>query len=161
MGDLLLRNDELVLQGVQPAYRILWRWHAVEEVEHKAVAYDAMEKVYGSGPWQYVMRVGTFLLANAVFWPVLYVVHIMLCWHAGCLFDLRGWWTVLNLQWGVPGLLRSALPEWRDYFKPSFHPWRTPGHDNSDLLKQVPSVEAEAAPVQRSGPARAYAAPTA
>src|SRR5690349_16719467 len=34
----LLLGDERVLAGAHPFYRDLWRWHAMEEEEHKAVA---------------------------------------------------------------------------------------------------------------------------
>src|SRR5688572_6935255 len=33
-------SDDRVLAGVPPQMAALWRWHAIEETEHKAVAYD-------------------------------------------------------------------------------------------------------------------------
>ena len=41
MGDTLLRHPEQ-MAGSQPDYERMWRWHALEEVEHKAVAYDRL-----------------------------------------------------------------------------------------------------------------------
>ena len=39
LADLLLSDDSL-LDGAPPEIARLWRWHALEETEHKAVAFD-------------------------------------------------------------------------------------------------------------------------
>ena len=39
MADVLLSDDRL-LAGADPRLAEVWRWHAIEETEHKAVAYD-------------------------------------------------------------------------------------------------------------------------
>jgi predicted metal-dependent hydrolase len=57
MGEVLLANVHL-LGGAEEHYAALWRWHALEEVEHKAVAFDVYEAVYGTGGAAYVRRVG-------------------------------------------------------------------------------------------------------
>ncbi len=40
--------------------RNLWLWHSVEETEHKAVAYDMYEYLYGKGLDAYIPRVAIF-----------------------------------------------------------------------------------------------------
>jgi predicted metal-dependent hydrolase len=32
-------------------FGLIWQWHACEETEHKAVAFDVYEKIYGQGQW--------------------------------------------------------------------------------------------------------------
>lgn len=39
LGHTLVTDDE-AFEGCEPHYAALWRWHAQEEVEHKAVAFD-------------------------------------------------------------------------------------------------------------------------
>ena len=46
-GDLVLNNPEII-DKVDPNIRPLWVWHAIEEIEHKAVTYDLFEAVDGN-----------------------------------------------------------------------------------------------------------------
>lgn len=41
-GNLVLSNPE-VIEQVHPTLRPIWIWHAIEEIEHKAVTYDLFE----------------------------------------------------------------------------------------------------------------------
>ena len=41
-----------------------------------------------------------------------------------------------------PGVLRRALPDWLDFFRPGFHPWM---HDNREFLDQAEALMDEVA----------------
>src|SRR5690554_7843610 len=43
----VLTNPELI-KGMHPGFKEMWRWHAVEETEHKAVAFDVYQQASGS-----------------------------------------------------------------------------------------------------------------
>lgn len=60
-GVLALEDDEL-LQRAHPTMRRLILWHATEEIEHKAVAFDVLKEVHPS----YVLRVLGFALATLI-----------------------------------------------------------------------------------------------
>ena len=47
MAEQLLGN-ELMSEGVPESHATMWRWHAAEEAEHKAVAFDVYRAVGGS-----------------------------------------------------------------------------------------------------------------
>src|SRR5690606_7273443 len=120
----------------------VWRWHALEETEHKAVCFDAYEQVVGRGVRGYGLRVGAFLLANLLFWSLFMPFYVVMVARAGGLFRLKGWWQVVQLVVGRPGVLRRALPDWADFFRRDFHPWQ---HDNRAFLALAPALMDEVA----------------
>jgi len=121
MADVLL-DDERVLEGVQPEMAALWRWHAIEETEHKAVAYDVFQQM--TGPVHgYLLRCLMMLHTSLIFWLMVTYNHIRLVWAAGAAGDLRGWLKHLHFGFVRPGMLRRIVPKWLDYFRPGFHPW--------------------------------------
>ena len=141
LGDVLLRNDSL-LEEVDPHFSAVWRWHAIEETEHKAVCFDAYEQVLGKGIKAYGLRVGAFVLANLLFWSLYIPFYAVMVTKGGGLLNLKGWGKVLNLTLGRPGVLRRALPDWLDFFRPGFHPWM---HDNRHFLEMADALVEEVA----------------
>lgn len=145
MGSAILDHPE-VFEGSQEDYERMWFWHALEEVEHKAVAYDVYEKCVGRGPLAYLMRAGGMVGATAIFWPLVMVFYMRMC-RASEPCRKAGWrghLTVLNTLFGRPGVLRRQIPEWLSYFRYSFHPWQ---QNNSHHLEAIEALaeEAEAA----------------
>jgi predicted metal-dependent hydrolase len=126
LGDMLLANPKL-LEGADPTMAALWRWHAAEENEHKAVAFDVYRAVGGS----YVQRVASMLLATLVFWGVVLIQQVRLMWADGCLFSLVEWGRLFRHVFLDPGRMGALLWPYLAYFSPRFHPWN---HDNRALL---------------------------
>ena len=150
LADKLL-DDDAVLDGAEPHYARLWRWHALEETEHKAVAYDVWDQVMGRGPRAYVTRVMALVTATIVFWRLVAEFHWKMVQADPTL--PRGWRARVkgygNLAWylfGQPGTLRRVVPEWLDYFRPGFHPW---DHDNRHFLSQISALEDELEQIQK------------
>ena len=134
MGDMLLR-DERILEGADPKYAALWRWHALEETEHKAVAFDVYKEVMKDNPaYGYALRSFALALATSIFFAMLYPYWIEMVRREKGLLNIRGWAKALNFQWGSPGGLRQVVPQWFEWFKPGFHPW---DHDNSHYLENI------------------------
>lgn len=98
--------------------RGLWVWHALEESEHKAVAFDVYRAVGGG----YARRVGIMLLTSAFFWGETLNVYVRFLRARGRAGDLRGWARAIVYFWGKPGLFRALVPAYLDYFRPGFHP---------------------------------------
>ncbi|WP_348767812.1 metal-dependent hydrolase [uncultured Salinisphaera sp.] len=145
MGDMLLRYPEM-MSGSQEDFERMWRWHALEEVEHKAVAYDVYEKCIGRGPRNWAERTFAMTLATALFWPVLLSFYWQMtqadekCRKEGW----RGHLKMLNFTLGKQGFIRRMVPEWLSYFQYSFHPWQ---QNNAHLLAELDGLvdDAEAA----------------
>ena len=136
-GDLLLRKPELIA-GSNPTMTAMWRWHALEETEHKAVAYDVYSKVVGRNLSAYVLRTSTLVVITTIFLSLIAVAMArMLVADKTFSKGPREWakfaWFMLGPQGGLRGI---ALP-WLDYFKPGFHPW---DHDNRHFLDQIDAI---------------------
>ncbi len=126
MADGLLKNPEY-MAGAHPVMARLWRWHALEETEHKAVAFDVYNQVCGSHRLlRRAMMMGTFFF---VLDTTRGLAHMLK--RDGLLWNWRVWRDGLNWMWGRNGIFRPLVRTYLDFFKKGFHPWQ---HDNLDLL---------------------------
>lgn len=128
MADDMLSHDD-VMRGADPAVAELWRWHGVEETEHKSVAFDVYLAVGGNVR---VRRVALFMNSWYFFKDVFGILGYMLKFD-GKHTHVREWLSGLNFLFGYPGVLRRLTFKYFSYFRKRFHPW---DHDNRDLIVQ-------------------------
>lgn len=136
LADVLLREPRLI-EGAEERYQALWLWHALEETEHKAVAFDVYRMVMGQSLRGYLLRVGGFIVANLIFWTLMVRYYYANLRALNEHRNWKGWLRALKFQWISPGGLRRVIPAWLDYFRPGFHPW---DHDNRDQLARVHEI---------------------
>jgi predicted metal-dependent hydrolase len=112
-----------VLEQADPRMRALYTWHAMEEVEHKAVAFDVMQKVARVG---YFRRIGAMLLVS-----IMFPIHTFLIVHYMLRRDGFGFWRQIpmwakGLWWLYKpgGVFSAVLGHYLQYYKPGFHPWQ-------------------------------------
>lgn len=129
LADHLLRHPDRWLTPMHPDMQLLWKWHAVEETEHKAVAFDVFQQVSGS----YVLRLGAMILETIGFLLDILVRTVYFLWRDGKLFSLRLWLQGIAFVWGRKGALGSIIGDYFRFFRPGFHPWQ---NDNYHLVKQ-------------------------
>jgi len=125
MADLFFAEKDM-LEGADSRVRAMFAWHAIEEMEHKAVAFDVMQKVANVS---YSLRVTAMTHATLAF--SLYTV--IAPWH---MLKMDGYSTrerltmyAKGLPWLVgprKGVLGRLLPMIGSYYKPSFHPNHIP-----------------------------------
>jgi len=127
----------------------MWRWHMVEEIEHKGVAYDTW--LHATRDWSRWKR-----------WKVKSLVMLISArnFFFGRIGDtldlmaqdgLTGWkWKMRLARYLLvyPGVLRTMLPAAVVFFLPGFHPWN---RDDRDLIQLydsefIDAVLAEANP---------------
>lgn len=104
--------------NIHPDMLGLWVWHALEESEHKHVAYDVYETVDGS----YLRRASVMIATTVIFIGVAALLHARMLNQRNRLFDVAGGLRTLRYFWGDPGLFRKLVPAYFDYFRPGFHP---------------------------------------
>jgi len=121
LGEGILENEE-IFENADPIMRALFIWHAIEEVEHKAVAFDVYEQATGGG---YATRIAALVSATLM-------VHIFVSpvfWHMlkidGTNSQPSKIMHGLNRFYGRKGILTKMLPSYLAWFKPGFHPWDT------------------------------------
>lgn len=104
-----------------PRIRAMYAWHAVEEIEHKAVAFDVFKKVARGG---YFTRVLAMMLVSFTF--PFHVFAIMRHMFAvdGVQQRFRVWIKGLWWLYGPGGLYPRLMPSYLAYFLPGFHPWK-------------------------------------
>ena len=126
MADGLLRNPQC-MEHAEPTMARLWRWHALEETEHKAVAFDVYNQVCGSRRLlRRAMVMGTFFFVHDTLRGLAHMLKV-----DGLLWNWRVWRDGLRWMWGKDGVFRPLLGTYRDFFRAGFHPWQ---HDNLKLL---------------------------
>lgn len=116
-----------------PQVRQMWRWHSIEEIEHKGVAFDVWNHATRDWPkpkrWK--LRSIMMLIVTKNFFQNRWRDSIALLEQDG----ITGW----KARWGLfkylaisPGVVRRIFPAWLAFFKPGFHPW---DHDNRELIQ--------------------------
>ncbi len=116
-AEMILEHPEF-LDGVDERLKPLWLWHAVEESEHKAVAYDVYQTAVGS----YWTRVSEMAVTSVLFsfFTGLHTVQLMRA--SGEQRNVKAIAQGLNKLVGRKGFFRGMLPQYLAYYRPDFHP---------------------------------------
>ena len=103
-------------------------WHAVEEIEHKAVAFDVfmlcendqkyLRRVLRLVSFLFTVRIACYMVA-LLFWA-----RKMPSWK-----DIKGFGSFMFNK--KTGLIPGIRSNYKDYFKEGFHPW---DHANQELV---------------------------
>lgn len=121
MADLFFGEKD-VLEGAEPRLRAMLAWHAVEEMEHKAVAFDVMKNVAKVGYFQRCLAMTHAIFGFGLYcliapWKMLKMDGFsrgqrlrMMAKRGGWMFHLR------------KGIFPRLLPMLLSYYRPGFHP---------------------------------------
>lgn len=118
-------SQKKTLKEAHPYVRSLLAWHAIEEMEHRDVAFDVMKQV-GNVPEstrKFALAFTTFMMLNFT----IYRANIMLKYDGFSRLE-RIKMTVRGLPWflGKNGMLTTMKSQYLDWFKPDFHPSQHP-----------------------------------
>ncbi|HEY5713340.1 MAG TPA: metal-dependent hydrolase [Allosphingosinicella sp.] len=131
LANQLLRNPRH-LERADPENAALWRWHSIEEIEHKGVAYDTWLFATRSLPrfkrWKIKAKVMMFVTRNFVVDRTIGTLELL---RQDGITGVRAWARVLWFAWIRPGMMRKILGAWLSFFMPGFHPWN---HDDRALI---------------------------
>jgi predicted metal-dependent hydrolase len=129
LAETLLRDEHARSEFGTPEIEALFTWHALEETEHKAVAYDVYQHVSGND----AIRIGTMAIVHVAFF---------LAMSSSVAFSLvrdeqaRNPLRLLRSLWGLrthPFFTRDVIRRLGDYNRRDFHP---DDHDTEALLEE-------------------------
>lgn len=126
LGGYILRHPEVLSTLDEDAMK-LWVWHAIEEIEHRAVAFDVYQAVYGDD------RVRRLLMRS-----VTTGFASLTLYSTTRLFWQDKWSSLPKIGGNLFGLYLlgkmfiQLVPEYLSYYKAGFHPAE---HDYSKIVQ--------------------------
>ncbi len=143
----IYHRPDLVEQAQSP-FRELLIYHALEEVEHKAVCYDLYQQA-GGGYWKRASAM-VFVTVDLL---VRLRNRMQYLLEQDGLWDARHRRAMRELIWGKGGIMRALAPFLLQYFRPGFHPWETDERrdlqerfrEEMNLIEQMQEQAADAA----------------
>ena len=121
------------LAGAEQETADLWRWHAVEEIEHKGVAYDTWLFATRQWPrwkrWKVKAKIMLYVTRNFVVDRTAGSLELM---RQDGVTGLKAWTLLLWYLWVRPGMFRKIAGAWLKFFMPGLHPWN---EDDRHLLR--------------------------
>jgi predicted metal-dependent hydrolase len=117
-----------LVKNVEGPLGDLWRWHSLEELEHKSVAFDVYRQIGGDNKMRTtVMRLSMMTL----FWDVMKVA-IKILRHDQQLWKWKTAKSMATFLFSKQGFIRIHVPAYKAFFRDDFHPWDI---DNRPLLE--------------------------
>jgi hypothetical protein len=119
LAETLLGDPEAREQLEHPAARYLLMWHALEEAEHKAVAFDVFKSVGGTERMRQItmwITHMTFVLETGIWTAISILGDDYARKHPGKV--LKGMWKLRKSPFTKPGPVKQLF----EYHRPGFHP---------------------------------------
>jgi predicted metal-dependent hydrolase len=140
-----LLRDPRHLEGADEQSAAMWRWHAIEEIEHKGVAYDTWLHATRDWPrgkrWNVKAKVMLLVTRNFIVDRSAGVIELL---RQDGITGAKAWRQMIWFAFVRPGMMRKILGAWLSFFMPRFHPWN---HDDRALIASAEaSLQAEPAP---------------
>lgn len=117
-ASVFLEHKE-ILQNMHPQFEQIWRWHAIEEIEHKAVAMNVWNSINGSN---FYKTIAMFFVLPFYMWYVGKNTLVFL--HADNeLWKWTTWKDMISFLFNKQtGLLRRSFIPWLEFMLADFHP---------------------------------------
>ena len=117
------------MDDADPVMADLWNWHAIEETEHKSVAYDVFLAIGGE---RKVLRQAMRIIRVRFPWHVFLTIWRMRRMEGKPVLSFKFWRDGYDFLFGKNGVVREVAKDFRLFYRDDFHPWMI---DNRDLLR--------------------------
>ncbi len=105
-------------EGANSKVRDFWTWHALEEIEHRTVAFDVLRAVRPG----YLFRCSMMLLTSWIFMRQIMVRLNAVLKIEKKRLTIKTWSELVGYLYFRPGLVRRMALPYFAFFKPGFHP---------------------------------------
>ncbi|MEQ1343785.1 metal-dependent hydrolase [Acinetobacter seifertii] len=113
--------------------RKIWAWHAIEETEHKAVAFDVYQSLVNR---PYFLRL-VMLETTLSFLIITTRGTNELLKASGKNRDFKSLFVGLKYLLGSQGVIRKISRSYLDFYSKDFHPWQ---HDNREQMMKLKDI---------------------
>lgn len=117
LAEFILENPE-VLDQAPATFRKMMIWHSVEEIEHKAVAFDLF-RLQVNDEW---MRRRVMVIAMVSLFARIAMFQVRILWKTKHLPSMKEWLGAARFFWGKKGILRANALGVKKFFQRDFHP---------------------------------------
>ena len=118
----LLTNSHIQELMTDDTMKTMWLWHAIEENEHKAVAYDVFKGVFGKGLRAYALRTSSLVISMVI----LFFIQNYFLWRLlkqDKQLNLENLRMIYRYAYSPSkGIITGMGKEMLLYFNPNFHP---------------------------------------
>ena len=118
----LLSNSHIQELMTDDTMKTMWLWHAIEENEHKAVAYDVFKGVFGKGLRAYALRTSSLVISMLI----LFFIQNYFLWRLlkqDKQLNLENLRMIYRYAYSPSkGIITGMGKEMLLYFNPNFHP---------------------------------------
>lgn len=135
LAHFILSRPDLWEDTPEPVRELLL-WHAVEEIEHKSVAFDVYERCVGDR--DLLRRV--FAVTTASFATTVVRLQRRMLKSIDHRPSLREWADATAFLFGRRGMVPSIARHYGDFYRRDFHPWDT---DDRDLIEMWKAAHPE------------------
>ena len=137
-----LVSDPRYMEGADPEVAEMWRWHNIEEIEHKGLVYDVW--LHATRDWSGWKRYSTravvaYKITRKYFGNRIRDALGLMAQDG--ITGRRAKWLLYRHLWLSPGMMRRMFFKWARILMPGFHPW---DHDNRRLIAKYDSPYAAA-----------------
>ena len=119
------------MDGADPLMADLWQWHAIEETEHKSVAYDVFLAVGGE---RKLLRRMMRIIRMRFPYNVCRSMCKMRRMEGKPVLSLSFWREGYAFLLGQNGVIREIAHDFQLFFRDDFHPWMI---DNREQLQET------------------------
>jgi predicted metal-dependent hydrolase len=116
--------DDSFLNDAHPEMAAIWRWHAAEESEHAAVAFDVLRTVGGG----YLERTGIMAVVTLFFLFKILQHQIIMMATDGILWNASEWRALGRFLFKDPGFIPRVFKPYLAYYRRDFHPDQLADH---------------------------------
>lgn len=125
---------------IDKSIRDLWLWHSIEETEHKAVAFDLYEQIYGNNLSAYLPRITVYTFSLALITAMTFIYVSILMKRDRQLINIKSWVKLIKFARQEYPIF---IPKFLQYYRFNFHPNQSHENEIVQVAKQLIGLNPE------------------